>query len=166
MGSQIWALMQHVLQHSPPDSVLCGMSKIHLLWRALLISGLVLASLVFVFEPDALKPDHLIQGELWLHVFFIAIFNLLRVYSSVQLVEKLSAVAFNVLAAIYQLPFVLMGVLLQDDQVSPGVACGLTLNVLGAVVYAWARRVEPRLSADQLNQLVGSSGGGATGARA
>merc|ERR1711920_1117274 len=84
----------------------------------------VLLPLVHVLEPDALKPDNLLQAELLIHVFIIAAALTLMVYSEVQLVQLLSAVAFNVLAAIHQIPLVLVGVLLQHDHVSQTAACG------------------------------------------
>merc|ERR1711920_604918 len=124
------------------------MGKFQLLSRVLPISGLVLLPLVHVLEPDALKPDNLLQTELLIHVFIIAAALTLMVYSEIQLVQLLSAVAFNVLAAIHQIPLVLVGVLLQHDHVSQTAACGFSLCLLGAVVYARARQVERQLSTD------------------
>lgn len=138
-SSQRWALFQVVLR-SQPESGLGEMSKLQLLSRVMPITSLVCFILVLIFELDVFKV--LPPVELLANVLLISTGVIAMVYAELLLVQELSAVAFNVLAAIHQIPIVLAGVLFQHNEVGNASIWGFALCLAGAVVYAWARKVE------------------------
>ncbi|CAE7940724.1 unnamed protein product, partial [Symbiodinium sp. KB8] len=60
-------------------------------------------------------------------------------YAELKLVSLLSAVAFNVLSTLHQIPIVLAGVILQHNTVSISSWAGFACCLIGALVYAIAR---------------------------
>merc|ERR1719382_981472 len=139
LASQRWALAQFVLQCSPPGSALAQTSKLQLLARTLPLTGLVCVPLSLAFEADAYTAEHVLQRELAFRVLAVAAALAAMLYAELKLVHLLSAVAFNVLATIHQIPIVLAGVVLQHNQVPRTSAAGFATCLLGALVYAAAR---------------------------
>eukprot|EP00931_Biecheleriopsis_adriatica_P093762 TRINITY_DN67483_c0_g1_i1.p1 TRINITY_DN67483_c0_g1~~TRINITY_DN67483_c0_g1_i1.p1 ORF type:complete len:389 (+),score=47.31 TRINITY_DN67483_c0_g1_i1:132-1298(+) len=141
-SSQRWALAQFVLQHSPKGSALAATSKLGLLARTLPLTGLVSALLSFAFETDAFVLSRLENPELLLRVGFVAASLTGMLYAELKLVSLLSAVAFNVLSTIHQIPIVIAGVIVQQNQVSLLSASGFGCCLAGALIYAAARHAD------------------------
>mmetsp|Transcript_90865 Transcript_90865/g.257394 ORF Transcript_90865/g.257394 Transcript_90865/m.257394 type:complete len:376 (-) Transcript_90865:69-1196(-) len=141
-AAQRWALTQMVLQHSPSDSALGSMSKMQILARVIPITGLVAFLLALACEPHAYALQNLQQVELWANILLVSVACTVMQYSEWKLVQMLSFVAFNVLGTVHQIPIVLAGVLLQHDTVGWYSALGFGFCVIGALVYAAARRAD------------------------
>mmetsp|Transcript_73621 Transcript_73621/g.239702 ORF Transcript_73621/g.239702 Transcript_73621/m.239702 type:complete len:434 (+) Transcript_73621:108-1409(+) len=139
LSSQRWALAQFILQRSPLDSALGQISKLQLLSRTLPVTGLVCLPLAIWLEPGAYTYVNLMQPVLHFRVVVIAAALTAMLYAELKLVNLLSAVAFNVLATIHQIPIVLAGVLLQHNHVDLTSTYGFAACLLGALVYAAAR---------------------------
>lgn len=147
LSAQRWALAQVVLQRSAPESALGQTNKLSLLARTLPITGLVCLPLSLVFEPMAYEAGKVMQQELWLNIGTVAAALTAMLYAELQLVKRLSAVAFNVLATVHQIPIVLAGVVLQHNQVARTAAYGFACCLIGALFYAVARQCD-RLRVD------------------
>lgn len=145
LSSQRWALAQFVLQYSPKESALGCMTKLQLLARTLPITGLVCIPLAITFEKDCCTVEETLNVDLAGHVFSVAIGLAAMLYAELKLVKRLSAVAFNVLATIHQVPIVLAGVILRQDRVGLLSQFGFGLCIVGALVYAAARQQDRKL---------------------
>lgn len=141
-SSQRWALAQFVMQLSPPESGLGQTAKLQLLSMTLPITGVVCLPFVLTQEPHAYQGGQLLQMELPVRTLLVAVGLTAMLYAELKLVKRLSAVAFNVLSTVHQIPIVLVGVVFQHNRVGEFSACGFAMCILGALVYAWARRVE------------------------
>lgn len=82
----------------------------------------------------------------------VACVLVVMLYAELHLVDYLSAVAFNVLATIHQVPIVLAGVLINHDRVGMMSACGFACCLAGAFVYASARYAEKAAKTAAANQ--------------
>jgi len=146
-AAQRWALAQSMMQHSEPESGLGQMGKLSLLSRTVPITSLVILPCVYLFEFDALSVELLFNGDLLRRVLLVSVSLTAMLYAELKLVKQLSAVAFNVLATIHQIPMVLVGVVFQHNSVGVLSACGFGTCIIGALIYAWARSAERRLQA-------------------
>lgn len=144
LSAQRWALAQHVLQRSHRKSALGQVTKLQLLARTLPVTGFVCVPLAVVFEMDSFTFDQLFQGALAIQLFLVSAGLTAMLYAELMLVKRLSAVAFNVLATIHQIPIVLAGVVIQHNQVGILSAYGFALCLVGALVYAAARHSDPK----------------------
>lgn len=141
-SSQRWALAQFVMQLSPPESALGQTTKLQLLAMTLPITGLVCVPFVLIQDLQAYGASQLLQPELAVRTFLVGIGLTAMLYAELKLVKRLSAVAFNVLTTVHQIPIVLVGVVFQHNHVGEMSMCGFALCIFGALVYAWARWVE------------------------
>lgn len=140
--SQRWALAQFMMQCSPPESGLGQTAKLQLLAKTLPIAGLICIPSVFVFEPSAFRSDQLLQAELPARVLLVAVGLTGMLWSEFSLVKQLSAVTFNVLSTVHQIPIILVGVVFQHNHVGEMAISGFALCLIAAFVYAWAMKVE------------------------
>jgi len=139
ISTQRWALMQCIQQRSPSNSALAQISKLQLLSRVMPITGLVCIPLALVFEEGAYAPHNVLQPEVFMHLAIVAVSLTLMLSAELQLIKLLSAVAYNVIATVHQIPTVLCGVIFRHDQVDTLSACGFGCCLAGALVYARAR---------------------------
>lgn len=144
LSAHRWGLAQFVMQRSAPDSGLGQLPKLQLLSRTLPVTGLVCLPSAYIFEPGAFGSEQLWQPGLWGRVLLVSVGLICMQYSELKLVKKLSAVAFQVLSTIHQIPIVLVGVVFQHNQFSELSACGFAACLLGALIYAWARCAEAK----------------------
>ncbi|CAK9033717.1 TPT domain-containing protein [Durusdinium trenchii] len=111
LSAQRWAMAQVVLQ-SPRG--LRGVSKLSLLARTLPITGAISMVLACIFEPNAmqalLNQNQTTTLQLLLRVVLVAVGLTSMLFAELNLVSLLSAVAFNVLSTLHQIPIVLAGV--------------------------------------------------------
>lgn len=142
VASQRWALAQVVLQKSPPESALGQMSKLQLLARVLPVTGLVCLPLALVFEQHAFSASQLMQPDLFVSLFTVSFGLTIMLSSELKLIQVLSAVAFNVLAALHQILNVIAGVFFNHDHVGAVSASGFGCCIIGALVYAHARALD------------------------
>eukprot|EP00930_Biecheleria_cincta_P070459 TRINITY_DN58095_c0_g1_i1.p1 TRINITY_DN58095_c0_g1~~TRINITY_DN58095_c0_g1_i1.p1 ORF type:complete len:368 (-),score=43.04 TRINITY_DN58095_c0_g1_i1:232-1335(-) len=147
LSCQRWALSQYVMQRLPADTALGQLSKIQLLAYTLPITGLVCLPVSLVFEPEAFALRHLKQMSLARSVVTVAGSLVAMLYAELKLVDELSAVAFNVLSTLHQIPIVMAGIVLCHNKVSSQAAAGFGCCVAGAMVYACARRQDPQCTA-------------------
>eukprot|EP00913_Durusdinium_trenchii_P035961 g33645.t1 len=140
LSAQRWAMAQVVLQ-SPRG--LRGVSKLSLLARTLPITGAISMVLACIFEPNAmqalLNQNQTTTLQLLLRVVLVAVGLTSMLFAELNLVSLLSAVAFNVLSTLHQIPIVLAGVVFQHNTVSESSVLGFTCCIFGALVYAVAR---------------------------
>lgn len=141
-GAQRWALTQYVLHRSPKHSALGTTSKFHFLARVLPVTGIVCFFLAVTFEPTAFSLDTFCQKELLLSVVTVSLGLILMLYAELKIVSLLSAVAFNILSSIHQIPIVAAGVILQHDRVGLSAFLGFCCCMAGAIIYGFARHVE------------------------
>eukprot|EP00434_Breviolum_minutum_P001185 symbB.v1.2.001037.t1/scaffold56.1/size371842/8 len=80
-----------------------------------------------------------VAPSLLARVLMVAVGLTAMLYSELKLVSLLSAVAFNVLSTLHQIPIVLAGVVFQHNTVSQSSVAGFTCCIFGALVYALAR---------------------------
>lgn len=142
ISTQRWALLQYILQRSPPESTLGKMSKLQLLARVMPITGIVCIPLAMIFEEGAYSIQSLSQVDLLTQVFLVSFCLVFMLVAELQLVMLVSAVAYQVLATIHQIPTVLCGVLFRHDRVGVLDTCGFGCCIAGALVYAKARQLE------------------------
>lgn len=147
LACQRWALSQHVMQRLPSDTALGQLSKIQLLAYTLPITGLVCIPVSLVFEPEAYSLRHLQQMSLAESVLGVAGSLVAMLYAELKLVDELSAVAFNVLSTLHQIPIVLAGIVLCHNKVGEPAAAGFGCCIAGAMVYALARRQDRQCTA-------------------
>lgn len=139
LSAQRWAMAQVVLQ-SPRGSALRGTSKLQLLARTLPITGAISMLLALIFEPGATTAlQAAVAPNLLARVLMVAMGLTAMLYAELKLVSLLSAVAFNVLSTLHQIPIVLAGVVFQHNTVSQSFVAGFTCCIFGALVYALAR---------------------------
>jgi len=139
LSAQRWAMAQVVLQ-SPKGSALRAFSKLQLLARTLPITGAISMLLALIFEPGATTAlQAAVAPSLLARVLMVAVGLTAMLYSELKLVSLLSAVAFNVLSTLHQIPIVLAGVVFQHNTVSQSSVAGFTCCIFGALVYALAR---------------------------
>lgn len=140
LSAQRWAMAQVVLQ-SPRG--LRGVSKLSLLARTLPITGAISMVLACIFEPNAmqalLNQNQTTTLQLLLRMVLVAVGLTSMLFAELNLVSLLSAVAFNVLSTLHQIPIVLAGVVFQHNTVSESSVLGFTCCIFGALVYAVAR---------------------------
>jgi len=139
LSAQRWALAQFVLQRSPVGSGLAQTTKLQLLARTLPITGVVCLVLALLFERQSFSSDVSVPAILGFRVVSIACGLTGMLYAELKLVSLLSAVAFNVLSTLHQIPIVLAGVILQHNTVSISSWAGFACCLIGALVYAIAR---------------------------
>jgi drug/metabolite transporter (DMT)-like permease len=147
LSCQRWALSQYVMQRLPPDTALGQLSKIQLLAYTLPLTGLVCIPVSLVFEPEAYSLRHLQQMSLARSVLAVAGSLVAMLYAELKLVDELSAVAFNVLSTLHQIPIVMAGIVLCHNEVSSQAAAGFGCCIAGAMVYACARRQDRQCTA-------------------
>merc|ERR1712046_426857 len=138
MGTQRWALMQLILQRSPPGSALAQISKLQLLARVMPVTGLVCIPLAVVFENGAYAADEVLKVELLRTVSSVTLGLTIMLSAELHLVKLLSAVAYNVLGTLHQVPTVLCGVVFRHDRVDTLTGGGFGWCLAGALVYAKA----------------------------
>mmetsp|Transcript_43672 Transcript_43672/g.93485 ORF Transcript_43672/g.93485 Transcript_43672/m.93485 type:complete len:408 (+) Transcript_43672:133-1356(+) len=148
LSSQRWALAQFILQRSHPDTALGRISKLQLLSRTLPITGVICLPIALCVEPGAYTVANLSQPLLHLRICIIAAALAGMLYAELKLVKLLSAVAFNVLATIHQIPIVMAGVILQHNHVDKFSTYGFGACLLGALVYAAARQQDRHASTE------------------
>mmetsp|Transcript_119274 Transcript_119274/g.338186 ORF Transcript_119274/g.338186 Transcript_119274/m.338186 type:complete len:376 (-) Transcript_119274:50-1177(-) len=142
-SSQRWALFQIVLQHSPCDSALGQMSKLQILSRTMPVTGIVCVVLSLLFELDAFVRERLLNSELWAATLLVGSGLAVMLAAELMLVKLLSAVAFQVLSTIHQIPIIVAGMILDGNRVGNRGACGFVVCMAGALVYAAARHSDP-----------------------
>jgi len=143
-ASQRWALIQFAVQRSPGDTALGQMSKLQMTSRVLPVTGLVCLCFTLTFELAALSPERLWHAQLALHVLGIALGVATLTIAEMKLVQLTSAVAMQILGTLHQIPLVIAGVIVFDDQVSSLTAAGFVCCILGALNYTKARMEEAR----------------------
>mmetsp|Transcript_23570 Transcript_23570/g.67385 ORF Transcript_23570/g.67385 Transcript_23570/m.67385 type:complete len:370 (+) Transcript_23570:73-1182(+) len=148
ISSQRWALAQFVLQRSPKESALGQITKLQLLARTLPLTGLVCVPLSMMFEPGCCTLEELSNPDLAVPAFTVSVGLTAMLYAELKLVKRLSAVAFNVLATVHQIPIVLAGVVMRHEQVGFLSRCGFGLCLVGALVYAAARQEDRKLAGE------------------
>eukprot|EP00439_Symbiodinium_sp_Y106_P046894 s1377_g6.t1 len=107
--------------------------------RTLPITGVVCLVLALLFERQSFSSDVSVPAILGFRVVSIACGLTGMLYAELKLVSLLSAVAFNVLSTLHQIPIVLAGVILQHNTVSISSWAGFACCLIGALVYAIAR---------------------------
>eukprot|EP00933_Yihiella_yeosuensis_P028140 TRINITY_DN21944_c0_g1_i1.p1 TRINITY_DN21944_c0_g1~~TRINITY_DN21944_c0_g1_i1.p1 ORF type:complete len:297 (+),score=29.10 TRINITY_DN21944_c0_g1_i1:134-892(+) len=152
LGCQRWALAQYVMKRLARDTALGQLHKIELLAYTLPLTGLICVPLAFIFEPGAYTLEELSSHSvhLVLSVGTVSLGLIGMLFAELKLVDYFSAVAFNVIATVQQIPIVLAGVVLCHNHVGLWAAAGFGSCIIGALVYAEAR------SRDILN-LIGRS---------
>ncbi|CAK0820585.1 unnamed protein product, partial [Prorocentrum cordatum] len=144
LGSQRWALIQMVVQRSPPSSALGQLTKLQLASRMLPVAGFVCLILAAAFEPLAFSWEALGQPILRLSVPGMAACIVLLTVAELGVVQRTSAVAVQVLATLHQIPVAFVGAVVFHETVSPLSAAGFGMCVVAALVYALARRAEAK----------------------
>lgn len=147
-----WCLLQATMQRAPKDSGLGKLTKLQLLTWIMPVTSFVCFMFACMFEQSALSPAWL-SKELFFRVLTIAVLISTLTVAELGLVKLTSAVCLNVMSTLHQIPIVLAGVALFGDGVSlPGVS-GFGLCLLGALVYARARSLNPHGgAAEKANQ--------------
>lgn len=144
IGTQRWALMQIVMQHSDPNSALGGMTKMKLMAFIMPVTGTVCLTLAWFSERDALNSEHLLRPELWLSVGKIGVGILALSFAELKLVHLTSALAVQVLSTVHQIPIVVAGVFFFHDKINSIGMSGFGLCLIGALFYVAARRADDR----------------------
>lgn len=129
-----WAIMQHLTQRG--SSRLVHMSKLQIVWRVSPWIALVCFLLSLVFERPGLDACHPAQIA---DVLIISLGIMLLMSAEILLVQLTSAVAFNVAAALHNIPVVLSGVFLFHDVIPPQALIGFGFCLMGALMYVFAR---------------------------
>eukprot|EP00933_Yihiella_yeosuensis_P033930 TRINITY_DN27522_c0_g1_i1.p1 TRINITY_DN27522_c0_g1~~TRINITY_DN27522_c0_g1_i1.p1 ORF type:complete len:365 (+),score=60.29 TRINITY_DN27522_c0_g1_i1:237-1331(+) len=142
LSAQRWVLAQFVMQFSSPESALGRMSKLSLLARVLPVTGVVSVLLAAVFEPEAFQLEEISQKAVLLRTLAVSVGLVGMLFAELKLVGMLSAVAFNVLSTVHQIPIVAAGVVLQHEEVGFASTCGFVFCLLGALLYACARQAD------------------------
>eukprot|EP00747_Dinoflagellata_sp_TGD_P143253 gnl/TRDRNA2_/TRDRNA2_176363_c0_seq2.p1 gnl/TRDRNA2_/TRDRNA2_176363_c0~~gnl/TRDRNA2_/TRDRNA2_176363_c0_seq2.p1 ORF type:complete len:366 (+),score=71.50 gnl/TRDRNA2_/TRDRNA2_176363_c0_seq2:102-1100(+) len=163
VGAQRWALLQAVMQHSPRGSALGQMSKLQIMTRILPITGVVCLCLAVPFEATEDSTTHASRGPLGLSAFMhvgpgmlllsvvgISCGVVTLTVAELQLVHLTSAVALQVLGTLHQIPIMLAGVVLFQEEVGLPTIAGFGLCVCGAMCYTAARQEDKRFAAQQL----------------
>lgn len=139
-SGQRWVLCQWIFQEEKQKgSALAQMSKPQLLARILPISTMVTLPLAAVFEPEALQSEALRNPDLYIKLVAVSLGISLLLFAEFNLVHYLSAVGFNVAAAVHQIPIILSGVVIDHNQLSQIGCIGYAVCIVGAWVYAVAR---------------------------
>eukprot|EP00927_Polykrikos_kofoidii_P048951 TRINITY_DN43110_c0_g1_i1.p1 TRINITY_DN43110_c0_g1~~TRINITY_DN43110_c0_g1_i1.p1 ORF type:complete len:347 (-),score=28.21 TRINITY_DN43110_c0_g1_i1:33-1073(-) len=141
ISAQRWCILQFILQRSPPESALSQMSKMAMLARVMPLTGVCCLFLGMAFEPEAFSWANFHVELLW-SMSVIAVSLSIMLWMELLLVRHLSAVAFNVLSTVHQIPIVLAGVIFQHDALSIGEVIGFTTCILGAFIYGYACHLE------------------------
>lgn len=144
ISTQRWALLQFILQRSPADSALGKMSRLQLLARVMPVTGLVCIPLAIIFEPDAYSMGNCFDLDFFTHLLGVCCSLIMMLSAELQLIKLVSAVAYQVLATINQIPTVLCGVLFRHDHVGSLNAYGFGCCLAGALIYGRARQSEVR----------------------
>eukprot|EP00927_Polykrikos_kofoidii_P039406 TRINITY_DN33803_c0_g1_i1.p1 TRINITY_DN33803_c0_g1~~TRINITY_DN33803_c0_g1_i1.p1 ORF type:complete len:362 (-),score=37.88 TRINITY_DN33803_c0_g1_i1:39-1124(-) len=141
ISSQRWCLVQYIMQRSSRDSALGQMSKLAMLARILPMTCVDCLLLCLFFEPEAFALSNF-SFSVAENVSVVATALTLMLWMEFLLVSRLSAVAFNVLSSVHQVPIVLAGVAVLHNKVTIMGAAGFLLCIVGASVYAVARHME------------------------
>lgn len=149
LGSVRWAILQMVLQRSPPDSALSMLSKLELTSRVMPVTSAVCFVLAVIFEADAFSSAEIFTVGLFGQVVTIASLVTVLFLVELTLIRLTSAVYVTVLGTLHQIPLVLAGVVCFGDRVSPFAVYGFALGIVGALCYARANALDKAESADQ-----------------
>eukprot|EP00927_Polykrikos_kofoidii_P065796 TRINITY_DN61512_c0_g1_i1.p1 TRINITY_DN61512_c0_g1~~TRINITY_DN61512_c0_g1_i1.p1 ORF type:complete len:349 (+),score=34.49 TRINITY_DN61512_c0_g1_i1:177-1223(+) len=141
LAAQRCCMMQLIMQHSHRDSAFSKMSKLSMLARVLPWTGGCCFVLGWMFEPDAFSLTN-IQLLLLRNTCVISVFLAIMLWMEYLLINRISAVAFNVLSTVHQIPLVLAGVLFQRNQVHEGQVLGFATCIIGALIYGAAHHVD------------------------
>lgn len=145
LSGQRWVLAQWIFRvERRKGSALGQMSKAQLLARVLPVTAFVTLPLAAIFETEAFVDDALLDIWLYLDVFMVAAGIAALLYAEFNLVHRLSAVGFNVNAAIHQIPIVFSGVIINHNDISRNALFGFSLCLAGALVYTAARYWEAK----------------------
>merc|ERR1712050_37725 len=146
LGCQRWALTQYVMQRSEPDSALGQMSKLRFMSWNMPVTAFVCFTLTLIYEPDAYKPETLLNPEVAINVAKIAAGGLCLVFAELKLVEMAGAVAVQVLATIHQIPIVLAGVVFFNERITSLAAVGFGMCLAGGLIYVKARQQDAAIA--------------------
>jgi len=134
VSAQRWALVQVVTQRSLPGSALEQMSKskLHMVARILPVTAFVCFILALVFESPSLPWIEVPKMAVTILLMSLGIATLTK--AELELVRVTSAVAFQVLAVLHNVPLVLASVFLFGDRFGAGSVGGFILCSAGALV--------------------------------
>jgi solute carrier family 35 protein C2 len=121
-----------------------GMSKLRAVSWVMLAGVPVVAGMVAAFEPGAAdaarRSGSVLAGRVASLSVGVAAINV----AEFALVERTSAVTFNVLANLHSIPVVMAGILLFAEEVVALEMVGFLACVVSALVYSWAKEKEKR----------------------
>merc|ERR1712187_907674 len=155
IGAQRWALIQIVVQRSPPTSALGRMSKLDFMAWVLPVAGGICFILAFMFEREAISIHSLQNEVLYSAVPGIGASIVLLTLSELSVVRRTSAVALQVLATLHQIPIVFVSAAVFHEQVSGLSVCAFFLCIVAAFVYAIARQRERAEEEEKRKSAVG-----------
>jgi len=129
---------------TPPTVAERGMSKLRAVSWVMLAGVPVCAGMVAAFEPGAAGAAWRAGSAVAGRAVSLSVGVMAINVAEFTLVERTSAVTFNVLANLHSIPIVMAGVLLFADEVVALEMVGFLACVVSALVYSWAKEKEKR----------------------